>query len=570
MNNSTKFYLIVLAFFIFTLNCENSRSIIAKAGEEKIKSSEFRDLLIAKYPRKSLDEIGITERKKVLSELIDRKLKVQKAKTLSLNENPEYVKETTLMENRRLVTTLSDKLVVEKFVDDEMVQANFNLNQFQMKVELIVLGYDSSLIENTYRTEKQAITLAKDLSRRINNGEDFAEISAIFSDDPKTQQKKGLYDPYTPGTFYPELDIELNKAVPNRLEGPIITKQGIFIARVLEKKEKDKRGNFEKEKEKIRRLLFNKFYRNEGVKLYNNLTKEFKEMVDWQISDEGIRNFLTAIQEWSKNDNPRDDQFTENQKNILLGKVDEMDITAGTFIAEFQGNFVQVYPRYNNEPAMKNILEKFIGQHLVWLSLAKKRKLHKQPDVQKKLQQMKESKLIEQFDKYQIREKVILTDEEINNRYKENISTYSEPKKIEIWEIAVKDSNLAEEIYQKTQLQKGNFQLLATKYTEKSHLKKSKGYLGYQSINSHREVIKKAFEAGEHQIIGPIKENKYFCILKTGKIQPESPRDFAQVKAQVTADARRDKENKIRESVSQTLRQEYEVWINEGLLEKII
>jgi len=570
MNNSAQFYLIVLAFFILILNCENSRSIIAKAGKKEIKSSEFRELLIEKHPRKSLSEIAVTDREKVLSELIDEKLKVQKAEALALNENPDYVKETTLMENRHLVTTLTNKLVIEKFVDDEMVQSNFNLNQFQMKVELIALGYDSSLIENTYRTEEQAITLVKDLSRRIKNGEEFAEISAIFSDDPKTKQKKGLYDPYTPGTFYPELDIELNKAKPNRLEGPIITDQGIFIARVLEKKEKDKSGNFEKEKEKIRRQIFNKFYRNEGIKLYNNLTEEFKEMVDWQISDEGIRNFLTAIKEWSKNDNPRDDQFTESQKAILLGKVDEMDITAGAFIAEFQGNFARAYPRYNNESEMKKIVGRFIDQHLVWLIMAKKRDLHKQPDVKEKLYQMRESKLIEQFDKYQIREKAIPTDEEITNYYEENISIYSEPKKIEIWEIAVKDSNLAEEIYQKIQHQKANFQSLAAKYTEKSHMKKSKGYLGYQSIKSPREVIKKAFEAEENQIIAPTKENKYFYILKTGKIQPESPKDFEEVKIQVTAAAQRDKENKMRESVSQTLRQEYKVWINESLLKKIL
>ena len=222
MNNLAQFNLIILAFLIFILNCDNSRSIIAKAGEEKIKSSEFRELLIKKYPRKSLSEIGITDRKKVLSELIDGKLKVQKAEALALNENPEYVKETTLMENRHLVSTLSNKLVIEKFVHDEMVQSNFNLSRFQMKVELIVLGYDSSLIENTYRSEEQAITLAKDLSRRIKNGEEFAEISAIFSDDPKTQQKKGLYDPYTSGIFYPELDIELNKAKPNRVQMRIL------------------------------------------------------------------------------------------------------------------------------------------------------------------------------------------------------------------------------------------------------------------------------------------------------------------------------------------------------------
>ena len=567
MNNLTQFNLIILAFLIFILNCDNSRSIIAKAGEEKIKSSEFRELLIKRYPRKNLSEIDIADKKKVLSELIDGKLKVQKAEALGLNKDPEYVKETTLMENRHLVSTLSNKLVIEKFVHDEMVQSNFNLSQFQMKVELIVLGYDSSLIENAYRSEAQAITLAKDLSRRIKNGEEFAEISAIFSDDPKTQQKKGLYDPYTPGTFYPELDIELNKAKPNRLEGPIITNQGIFIARVLEKKEKDRSGKFEKER--IRRQIFNKFYRDEGIKHYNNLTKEFKQVIDWQISDEGIRNFLTTIKEWSKNDNPRDDQFTESQKAILLGKVDEMDITAGTFIDEFQGNFARAYQRYNNESAMKKILERFIDQHLVWLIMAKKRKLHEQPDIQEKLYQMKESKLIAQFDNYQIREKAIPTDEEITDYYEENKSTYSVPKKIEIWEIAVKDSNLAEEVFQKIQHQKANFQSLAAKYTEKDQMKKSKGYLGYQSIKSQREVIKKAFELGENQIIGPIKENEYFYILKTGKIQPESPKDFEEVKVQVTTAAQRDKEKKIRESVSQTLRQEYKVWINESLLEKI-
>jgi hypothetical protein len=96
-------------------------------------------------------------------------------------------------------------------------------------------------------------------------------------------------------------------------------------------------------------------------------------------------------------------------------------------------------------------------------------------------------------------------------------------------------------------------------------MKDQNGYLGYQSASSPRKIIQEAIQAGENTIVGPSFENPYYYILKTGKIQPERQKSFEEVETRVSVDAKRDKEKELRESITKSLRNEYEVWISENI-----
>lgn len=214
---------------------------------------------------------------------------------------------------------------------------------------------------------------------------------------------------------------------------------------------------------------------------------------------------------------------------------------------------------------MNALLKDYIEKHLIWVNIAKQRKIQDYPEISKQITHFSDSKLVELFDKYQIREKIKLSPEEIEAYYEANKTSYLEPKKIQLWEIAIKDSASAQEVYQKTSNQSSNFEALARKYTEKPKMKDKNGYMGYLSASSPRKVVREAIQAGENSIIGPIFENPYYYIIKTGKIQAEQQKSFEEVKSKVSVDAKRDKERELRESITQSLRNEYNIRISENI-----
>lgn len=558
-------YLILLVILLVLWNCDTSPRVVARVGEEKITTEEFNKLLKIKYPGQKIEEISLEKKKNELSSLVNRKLEILKAKDLGYDQNPEYLQEMEYRTNRLIASKLPEILITEKLVPDEMIQAYFNFKHSKAKVELISLGYQGAKAFDDIRTKEQAITLAKDLIRRIKDGENFSEIADIFSDDPSTKNGKSTLDPYRPELFNPQLDVALDKAKINKLIGPIITDWAVYIARILERAEFDKSANYDTEKEKIRGEIFRRIFRKEGMELYRNFSEEFKQKVGWEISEEGILEFLAVIEDWSKKEKVTDDQFTEEQKSIVLGKVGNESITIGSFLNEFQGSFSRIYNRYNNEKSMNALLKDYIEKHLIWVNIAKQRKIQDYPEISKQITHFSDSKLVELFDKYQIREKIKLSPEEIEAYYEANKTSYLEPKKIQLWEIAIKDSASAQEVYQKTSNQSSNFEALARKYTEKPKMKDKNGYMGYQSASLPRKVVREAIQAGENSIIGPIFENPYYYIIKTGKIQAEQQKSFEEVKRKVSVDAKRDKERELRESITQSLRNEYNIRISENI-----
>ena len=129
--------------------------------------------------------------------------------------------------------------------------------------------------------------------------------------------------------------------------------------------------------------------------------------------------------------------------------------------------------------------------------------------------------------------------------------------------------NQAEKIYRKALTNFSDFENLAQQFTEKASMKNRKGDLGYQNANSPRSIIKAAFEAGENKIIGPLEENNFFYVIRTGDIQPERQRTLAEVEAVVRSAVQKEKQDRSRQQILKELQNEYVFWIDETQLKKL-
>lgn len=554
---------------LFIMSCGDSSEIVGKVGREQVSLKELQETLPQRFRDKKMSDISLEDKKQVLLEILENRLKIIHAKELEMDKKPEYLAHMNIRRNRILASKLPDMLITYKLVSDDMIRAYSQLQATKPKVVLVSLGFQDSKYIQAPRSLDETIKLANYLYKKHKEGIELMRLAEQYSDDENNRKNSGVYDPYPPGLFDPQLDVELSKAKVNQWVGPVQTSRGVFIAQILSMNPAEDRILSQTEKERIRGQIFNKFYREEGNQRYRELTEEFKKELGWEISDEGIEQFLEAIKIWSQSPNPTDKSFTEEQRAIYLGKIGDMKITVGSLLEEFQGTFTANYQRFNNAVEMKKLLSENLLPYQVWLIKAKHQRIDKDPAVEEQLTKISESKLLELLDKYEVQEQSVPTPEEIAAYYEANKSKYVDPKKIRVWEIAVKDKKVAEKVLRKAQSNPAKFEDLAQEYTEKSHMKNRKGDLGYQNEHSPRPIIKAAFEAGENKIIGPLEENNFYLIIKTGNIQLERQKSLEEVETMVKAAVQRDKQEKRRKEINEELKKKYSFWINETLLRKM-
>jgi len=558
-----------LAAIVLFSSCGKSPEVVGKVGGESISLQEFREILGAEYRDKKMSEISFEDRKKTLLKVLESRVKVVKAKELHLQDKPEFKEFAEIRQNRIIASKLPDILITDKFVTEEMIQAYSTLQLTKPRVVLLSLGYEDSKYLKAPRSLEETMKVAEYVLKQMRNGANLMNLTEQYSDDENGRKMRGIYDPFSPGVFDPQLDIELSTAKVNQLLGPIQTPRGIFIAQVLSLNPVDAALPVGGEKDRIKWRIFDKFFRPEGDQLHKELTEQFKKELNLEISDSGIQEFLTAITVWSQGPRPTDNSFTDEQRAIYLGKAGNTTITVGSFLKEFQGAFSSNYQRFNDPEGMKRVLVDYAERYLAWLIKAKEHKVQELPEVQYQINKLENEKLAELFDKYEIQEKSVPTPEEMAAYYEANSSKYLEPRKIRVWEIAIKDKDQAEKIYRKALTNFSDFENLAQQFTEKASMKNRKGDLGYQNANSPRSIIKAAFEAGENKIIGPLEENNFFYVIRTGDIQPERQRTLAEVEAVVRSAVQKEKQDRSRQQILKELQNEYVFWIDETQLKKL-
>ncbi|GAB4370138.1 MAG: hypothetical protein Kow0042_12220 [Calditrichia bacterium] len=554
---------------IIASSCAKKEKIIASVGDEVISLQEFKDVLKRQYNTEDFQSISMENRQKTLDELIENRLKVIKARELKLDEHPDLIRDIQAKEDNLAAQKLYEKEVVDRVVTDEVVRDYFDLKRYEIKAVSIIIGYKDAKMRQAERTKEEALLLARDLVRRLKEGENAEELAASYSDDTRARDTKGVLNPYAPGMYVLEIDQKMAKAGENDVIGPVETDQGVFVIKVLEKRKSTVEPEFEKEESKIKKQIFQKYYRDSANDIYLETTEKYKESLGWGISDEGITQFVEAIKTWLNQPAPQDSQFTEEQRSIVLAHVGDFQFTAGYFIDQFGGRFNRYWGRYNTEEKIKKALDGQIA-YQAWVIKARQRNLHKHPEVVREVQRLKNLKLVDLLDRVEIRDKTKITEEELYDYYLNNKDKYMEPRKIHLWEIAVKDEKLANKVYKMALNGTDSFGNLAEKYTEKPAMKKRRGDMGYVSDTpALGEIIKKAFEAGPNKIIGPINQGIFYHIIKTGDIKPERQKKFEEVRHLVEGKLTKDKQNQMRQTMLETLKEQYTPWINQELLENL-
>ncbi|MBN2366621.1 MAG: peptidylprolyl isomerase [Calditrichaeota bacterium] len=568
MQKELRFLLPLFLVFGFLSSCDRSPDIVARVGDEIISTEEFSNALKQRYPHKNLEETAIEERRSLIKNMMEKKVKYMRAAELGMEQNADFLETIRLRESRLISSKLPEKLIVDSLVTEDMINSRLALSKARTDVILVGLAYHGVPGRIIHRSQEEAMTIAKEILMQVKQGEDLARLAEIYSDDSRVRNNQGLFSPYHPGTFHHAVDAAVFLTPAGELFGPVITPQGIFLGKVLEKESINLDTVSHNEKLKTKWNIYNNNFYQRGDSIYRELTANFKEELGWEVSSTGISQFLGAIDEWSRNPEANDATFTAQQRSIYLGRVGKDTITSGYFIDEFQRTFHDNYRKFNSEAGLEKMINELI-QYQTWVIKAREHNIRELPEIRERMSDIRKNLLVEFFDREEIKARSIPTQEEIETYYQENKSNYMDSRRIHIREIAVGDSLTAEKILDKARKDPENFHKLAAEYTEKSFMKERGGDLGYQSVNSPRLVVQKAVEAGENQIIGPIHDRSYYYIIKTGDIEPERQKELSEVEIVVRSNVQQNKQEEILENHIAEFRKNHTYWINENVIKKL-
>jgi len=108
-----------------------------------------------------------------------------------------------------------------------------NLTVTETKAQHILLQ------ANAIRNEEATVAQARDLEKRLKDGESFETLAKEFSDDPGSKNAGGDLGFQPPGVFAPEFQIKLDQLKPGEISAPFTTQFGWHIARVIERRTRD-------------------------------------------------------------------------------------------------------------------------------------------------------------------------------------------------------------------------------------------------------------------------------------------------------------------------------------------
>jgi peptidyl-prolyl cis-trans isomerase SurA len=88
-------------------------------------------------------------------------------------------------------------------------------------------------LEDPQRTEAEAKSIIDGLYKHLVNGEDFAKLATLYSEDPGTKLNGGRYDSVRKDIFVPEFEKVVFDLELNEISTPFVTEYGYHIATVI-------------------------------------------------------------------------------------------------------------------------------------------------------------------------------------------------------------------------------------------------------------------------------------------------------------------------------------------------
>ena len=233
-----------------------------QAVQENILEKLVNDVAIVKYLQKNKEEIDETEIDEQYTSYMER-INDQTEVTKFFEENgidEAFIKEQ--IRNDLYMNIFYTKVMDEQDFSDEKLEEYYN--QHQEDYRNIQVKASHILVEK----EEEA----KDILKKINEGNDFAELAKEFSKDPGSAAQGGDLGYFSKGMMVPEFEEAAFSLKTGEISEPVKTQYGYHVIKVFDKV--DKMYPFEEVKEDIRTMLADQAVLEKSNEIKNDIKIE--------------------------------------------------------------------------------------------------------------------------------------------------------------------------------------------------------------------------------------------------------------------------------------------------------
>ncbi|NPA95201.1 MAG: peptidylprolyl isomerase [Thermodesulfobacteria bacterium] len=262
----------------------------------------------------------------------------------------------------------------------------------------------------------------------------------------------------------------------------------------------------------------------------------------------------------------------------ILAQVGKYKLTLKEFNDQIRSLPPQLQMAVQRNPELKKqLLDRWVQLNLMALE-ARKQKLQDKPDVKKRIEEMTNALLAQEYMMENVSDKAKVTDKEIKEYYDKHKSEFMQPEQVRARHILIKvPANATKKQWEearkkaleiRAKLLKGeSFAKLAQKYSDDPGSKTRGGDLGYfRKGQMVPEFEKAAFALKKGEISQPVKTTFGYHIIKLEDKKPAKQRSFQEVKQEIRQKLLRQKQMELRNKIVEKLRKKYPVSVHEELL----
>jgi peptidyl-prolyl cis-trans isomerase C len=517
--------------------------VVAKVADRNITVDQIQ----TRFGNKTYSswELELAQRQQILETLIEENLMVLAALELGLDQDPDYISQVQGAERNVLLEELYNREIRQKSAPSEKeMQAYYDKLSWEIKARHILV-----------ETEEEA----QEVITQLSEGADFEDLAKNKSTDTRSQQQGGDLGYFTWGKMVSPFQDTAFAMEPGSISKPVETRFGWHVIKV-EDRRKAELKSYEEEKDRIQRQLSGE----KSKVLTEEYLSNLKDNADIETQPEAAQVVLNKF--LAKNLAPED--CTEEEKETILVTFKGGPWTIGDFLSELTKLPPMYRPRVKNDQDLQALINNIITGQLLETD-ARKKGLNRKKEVAEKLRVEKDRALVQIFRQKGVSVDTMVTAEDIQTYYRDNIDVYTVPEQVKVLEIQVKTEEEAVDILKK--LKAGaDFARLAEEKSQRAWAAKKGGDLGWLTSMRYPAISNPALQLKVGQLEGPIRDGNNYSVIKVTDKKPSEARPLEEVRNSIVPAIKRERQEVATDQLLEEIRQQKGVEIFTGVLESTV
>ncbi len=526
-----------LLFLIISLiSCSSDDPLVATVGDHEIHLSEFqkryKNFLLSTGVKDNL-----TARLGVLNNMINEILLYYYTKNDDIFDDPEYKKELEWNKREAALAYLKDREIYAKInvTEKELRQAYYR-------------AHVSIAARHLFAKTKEE---ADNLYQLLKAGVSFSQLAKQVFTDSTLRNNGGYLGYFSWGDMDPAFENAAYSLKVGEISKPVKTVQGYSIIKVEDRKEIPlmTEDDFQRRKKNLERSI----KISKKIPYERAYISKFFDGKLMKFNDDNLQILLPLI---------------STKGEYLLESEKELNLVCATYKGHKYTvldllNKLKIIPKFhlrkiNNLRKLKTAIKGILIQDLLY-DIAKSKGYDKVPAVRKTLKSLNMMTFL-RYKMDEIMRSAYFPDSAVIDYYKKNISMFSEPRKLKIREIIVKDKDLADKLILKLK-QGADFSQLAKRYSLRKWSAENGGVIGPSPIDDFGDLKNILWNAKIGQLLGPLEIKGFYGIFKVLEKTNSRPVPFEKIRNQVLASMKRDLRTKTVEDYLKVLRNRNQVKI---------